>query len=123
MIRSHYCVADLFLAYFMSAVSGQKPAARRALNKVAIVAVVDGLLLVALLTASISNAESAVSVIGPLHGVGYLYSVYLTVRGAGERHWHWWFPVAVFFTAGPPGALIGHQIISRQLAGEDNSRT
>lgn len=98
-------------------------AARAALRKVALVAIVDGLLLVALLSASFSDAEGAVSVLGPLHGLGYLFSLYLTVRGAGERHWPWWFPAAVFLTAGPPGALIGHRILSRRLAGEDDGRS
>lgn len=90
-------------------------AARRLLRQVAIVAFVDFLLLVALLYASLSDAEGAVSVLGPLHGIGFLLSVYLAGRGAGEGHWAWWFPAAVLLTAGPPGALVGHRIVSRRL--------
>lgn len=90
-------------------------AARRLLRQVAVVALLDFLLLVALLWASLSDAEGAVRVLGPLHGLGFLLSLYLTVRGAGERHWAWWFPAAVLLTAGPLGALIGHRIASRQL--------
>jgi hypothetical protein len=89
--------------------------ARRTLRWVAIAAVIDFVLLVPLLAASISNNDSLVSVLGPLHGIGFLIQLFLTVRGAGERMCGWWFPAIVVVTLGPPGALYGHLRVSRQL--------
>lgn len=88
---------------------------KRLLRWVAIVAIVDFALLVPLLVASFSDADSAVSVLGPLHGLGFLLELYLIVRGAGERLWSWWFPAGVVLTGGPLGALIGHRVLSRRL--------
>jgi hypothetical protein len=89
--------------------------ARRLLRWVAIAAAVDFLLLVPLVYASLSDNHSLVSVLGPVHGIGYLIQLFLTVRGAGERLWGWWFPAIVVVTLGPPGALIGHLKVSRDL--------
>jgi hypothetical protein len=89
---------------------------RRTLRWVTIAAAIDFFLLVPLVVASIQDADSVVSVLGPIHGVGYLIQLFLTVKGAGERLWGWWFPAVVVVTLGPPGALIGHLRISRQLA-------
>lgn len=89
--------------------------ARRLLRWVAIAAALDFLLLVPLVIASLSHAEGVVQVLGPVHGIGFLIQLFLTVRGAGERMWGWWFPAIVVVTAGPPGALIGHIVVSRQL--------
>lgn len=88
---------------------------RRTLRWVAIAAFVDFLLLVPLVYASLSDADQLVSILGPIHGIGYLIQLFLTVRGAGERLWGWWFPAIVVVTLGPPGALYGHLRISRQL--------
>jgi integral membrane protein len=90
-------------------------AARRLLRWVAIAAAIDFLLLVPLVIASVSDAENVIHVLGPIHGIGFLIQLFLTVRGAGERMWGWWFPVIVVLTGGPPGALIGHVVVSRQL--------
>jgi len=89
--------------------------ARRLLRWVAIAAAIDFLLLVPLVIASIQDADDVIHVLGPIHGVGFLIQLYLTVRGAGERFWGWWFPVLVVLTGGPPGALIGHLKVSRDL--------
>jgi hypothetical protein len=89
---------------------------RRTLRWVTITAALDFLLLVPLVVASIQNADGVVSVLGPIHGIGFLIQLFLTVRGAGERLWGWWFPALVVVTLGPPGALIGHVRISRHLA-------
>ena len=89
---------------------------RRLLRWVALAAILDFLLLVPLVIASIQNADGVISVLGPIHGIGFLIQLFLTVRGAGERLWGWWFPALVVVTLGPPGALIGHLRISRQLA-------
>jgi hypothetical protein len=88
---------------------------RRTLRWVAIAAILDFLLLVPLVVASIQNADGVISVLGPIHGIGFLIQLFLTVRGAGERLWGWWFPALVVVTLGPPGALIGHLKIARQL--------
>jgi hypothetical protein len=89
--------------------------ARRMLRWVAIAATIDFLLLVPLVIASVSDAENVIHVLGPIHGIGFLIQLYLTVRGAGERMWGWWFPAIVLVTGGPPGALIGHIVVSRKL--------
>ena len=88
---------------------------RRQLRWVAIAAAIDFLLLVPLVIASVSDADDVIHVLGPIHGIGFLIQVFLTLRGAGERLWGWWFPVIVVLTGGPPGALIGHVKVSRDL--------
>ncbi len=88
---------------------------RRALDRVRIVAILDALLLVPLVIAAVSDAEGVVSVLGPIHGVGFLILVYLTVAGAGRGLWGWWFPAITVVTAGPPGSLIGDLRIRRGL--------
>ena len=90
-------------------------AVRRALDRVRIVAIADALLLIPLVIAAVSDAEGLVSVLGPLHGVGFLILMYLTVVGAGRALWGWWFPAIVLVTAGPPGSLIGDLRIRRAL--------
>src|SRR5829696_259648 len=89
--------------------------ARRFLRWVAIAAALDFLLLVPLVIASLSDADGVIHVLGPIHGIGFLIQVFLTVRGAGERMWGWWFPLVVVVTGGPPGALIGHLKVSKDL--------
>ena len=91
---------------------------RKLLHWVAIAATIDFLLLVPLVYASLSDNHSLVSILGPIHGIGFLIQLFLTVRGAGERLWGWWFPALVVVTLGPPGALIGHIKITRELQDE-----
>ena len=91
------------------------PRARRQLRWVSIAAAIDFLLLVPLVIASVSDADDVIHVLGPIHGIGFLIQVFLTVRGAGERMWGWWFPLVVVVTGGPPGALIGHLKVSKDL--------
>jgi len=91
---------------------------RALLRRIALVAAADALLLAALLFASLTDREAAVSVLGPLHGFAFLGEVFFAVRGAGERRWGWWFPAVIAFTAGPLGALVGHGVISRRLAAQ-----
>ena len=88
---------------------------RRQLDVIRIVALVDALLLVVLVFCALTDREAVVSVLGPIHGVGFLALLYLCVQGAGERLWGWWFPALVFVTAGPPGSLIGELRIRRRL--------
>jgi integral membrane protein len=88
---------------------------RKLLRWVAIAAALDFLLLVPLLYASFSDNHDLVSILGPIHGIGFLIQLFLTIQGAGERLWGWWFPVIVVVTGGPPGALIGHIKVTRDL--------
>ncbi|WP_372789772.1 DUF3817 domain-containing protein [Paraconexibacter sp.] len=86
------------------------------LNLIRLVAIADFLLLLVLLyVAVVDRNESAISVIGPIHGVGFLAQLYLVATGAGEGRWGWWFPAAVVVTGGPIGALFGDVKIRREL--------
>ena len=91
-------------------------ATRRLVRRIAIVAAVDFALLIPLVWASLSDRESLVSILGPIHGLGFLLELYLAVRGVGERRWGWWFPAIVVVTLGPLGALVGHRRVTARLA-------
>ena len=89
---------------------------RRALNIVLAVGIADALLLVVLMYfAFVDRSDSAVSVLGPIHGLGYLILLYLTVSGAGAKRWGWWFPGIVLITGGPLGSIVGDVILRRRL--------
>jgi hypothetical protein len=88
---------------------------RRALNLVAVVAVIDALLLVPLVIAAVTDAEGTVHVLGPLHGAGFLILVGLVIRGTARGYWGWWFPAITVVTGGPPGCLVGDLRIRRRL--------
>jgi hypothetical protein len=83
--------------------------ARRAtLNLVLTVGIVDGLLLVVLLYfAFVNRDDGAVSVLGPIHGLGYVYLLYLTATGAMRGTWGWGYFGLVAVTLGPAGAIFG----------------
>ncbi|MBJ7329597.1 MAG: DUF3817 domain-containing protein [Solirubrobacteraceae bacterium] len=92
-------------------------AARRPLNIALVVGIADALLLVVLVYFSrwgVDN-ESVVSLLGPIHGFGFLVLLYLTGKGAAEKLWTWWFPVAVLVTGGPLGTIVGDLILRRRL--------
>jgi hypothetical protein len=89
---------------------------RRALNVVLAVGLADALLLVVLLyVAFVDRSDSAVSILGPIHGLGYLALLGLTAAGAQAKRWAWWFPALVLVTAGPLGSIIGDAVLRRQL--------
>jgi hypothetical protein len=88
---------------------------RRALNLVAVVAIIDALLLVPLVIAAVQNGEGTVHVLGPLHGIGFLILVGLVIRGTARGYWGWWFPAITVVTGGPPGCLLGDLRIRRRL--------
>jgi integral membrane protein len=89
---------------------------RKALNRVLAVGLADAALLVVLMYfAWADRSDAAVSILGPIHGVGFLVLLFLTAQGAGERRWGWWFPAAVFVTGGPVGTIIGDVILRRRL--------
>ena len=87
----------------------------RRLTLIRIVAIADFVLLVPLVVAALTHAEGVVSVLGPIHGIGFLMLVGLCVMGAIEGRWGWWFPALVVVTLGPPGSLYGDVRIRRGL--------
>ena len=87
------------------------------LRLIRIVAIVDFVLLVPLVVAAVTHAEGVVDILGPIHGAGFLFLVFLCLRGVGQRRWGWWFPALVVVTLGPPGSLIGERRIRRALGG------
>lgn len=93
----------------------ERATTRRRLNLIAVVAVVDALLLAVLLWASLSDRESLVHILGPIHGIGFLILLVLCLRGAVEERWDWWFPALVVVTGGPLGSLIGDYVLRRRL--------
>lgn len=97
-------------------------AARRPLNIALAVGIADALLLVVLLyVAWLADNDAAVSVIGPIHGIGFLLLLYLTGKGAVEELWSWWFPAAVLVTGGPLGTIVGDLILRRRLPERDGA--
>src|SRR3712207_3738311 len=90
---------------------------RRLLNIVLAVGIADALLLVVLVyVAFVDRSDGAVSVIGPIHGIGFLILLFLTYKGASERRWGWWFPAIVLITGGPLGSIVGDVVQRRALA-------
>ena len=89
---------------------------RKALNRVLAVGLADALLLVVLLYFAFADrSDAAVSILGPIHGVGFLVLLFLTAQGAGERRWGWWFPALVFVTGGPLGTIVGDLVLRKRL--------
>jgi len=87
----------------------------RRLNAIRIVAVLDFLLLIPLIVAAATHAEGTVSILGPIHGTGFLILLGLCAKGAIEERWGWWYPAIVVVTGGPPGSLYGDLRIRRRL--------
>ncbi|MCW3010252.1 MAG: hypothetical protein JWO90_656 [Solirubrobacterales bacterium] len=63
------------------------------LDLIRIIAAVDVVMLVVLLYFSISDSDSGVSILGPIHGFVVLVLLYLTAVGVTEKRWSWIFPV------------------------------
>ena len=87
----------------------------RRLDVIRWVAILDFLLLVPLVIAALRDADGVVSVLGPIHGVGFLVLAGLCLRGWSEGRWGLWFPAIVVATLGPPGSLVGERRIRREL--------
>lgn len=85
------------------------------LNVIRVVALLDFALLIPLVIAALTHAEGVVSVLGPIHGAGFLALLGLCLMGASEGRWGWWFPAIVVVTLGPPGSLYGDIRIRRGL--------
>ncbi len=89
---------------------------RRLLNIILVVGILDFLLLVVLVyVAFVNRNEEAISILGPIHGVGFLALLGLTAKGSSDGRWGWWFPFVVLITGGPIGSLIGEMRLRRQL--------
>lgn len=89
---------------------------RSRLNLVLAVGIADALLLVVLVyVAFIDRSDAAVSAIGPIHGLGFVALLGMTVHGALVRLWGWWFPAAVLVTGGPLGSIVGDLVLRRRL--------
>lgn len=90
---------------------------RRLLNITLLTGLLDALLLVLLVyVAFVDRNESAVSIVGMVHGLGFLALLGLTALGARLQHWGWWFPAAVVVTGGPLGTVVGDRILRRRLS-------
>lgn len=91
--------------------------AHRLSNRVLAVGIADALLLVVLAyVAFVDRSDAAVSVIGPIHGLGFLALLAMTAHGALRGLWGWWFPAAVLVTGGPLGSIVGDVALRRRLA-------
>jgi hypothetical protein len=88
---------------------------RRRLIIVRWVAVVDLLLLIGLVTASLTGNRELVRILGPIHGGNFLLLCTIAAVGAFDGFWRWWLPAIIFLTGGPVGALIGEWYIGRQI--------
>lgn len=87
----------------------------RRLNWVTWLAVADAVALVVLIWAAIADREGIVSVLGPVHGAGFVLLCVLIGIGAVEKLWGWWFLIVTVVTLGPPGSLVGEVVIRRRL--------
>jgi ABC-type Fe3+ transport system permease subunit len=87
----------------------------RRLKWVRWIAILDALLLVPLVIAAVTDAEGLVSVLGPVHGLGFVGLCVLIGLGALEGLWGWWFLVMTIVTLGPPGSLLGDVRIRRRM--------
>lgn len=88
---------------------------RRRLGIVRWVALVDLILLIALVSSSLTGQRELVRVLGPLHGINFLMLIAVAATAALDGLWGWWFPAAILLTAGPPGALVGEWLIVRRI--------
>jgi integral membrane protein len=89
---------------------------RRLLNVILVVGVLDAVLLLVLLYfAFVNRSEEMISLLGPIHGLGFLALLGLTAKGAMDARWGWWFPIAVLVTGGPLGSIVGELRLRRAL--------
>ena len=89
--------------------------ARRRLHIVRLVAFIDLVLLIILVSAALTGQREIVHIVGPLHGINFLLLLVIVGAASIDGIWGWWFPIAVLLTAGPPGAFIGEWIINRHI--------
>ncbi|GAB4193270.1 MAG: hypothetical protein OHK0022_08020 [Roseiflexaceae bacterium] len=96
---------------------------QRRLRIVQYVALVDLVLLIALVAASLSGNRELVRILGPLHGGNFLLLVVIALTAAADGLWSWWFPVGIVVSGGPVGALVGEWLIRRRLAAQTPATT
>jgi len=89
---------------------------RQRLRVVQVVALVDFVLLVILISAAVTRQQNIVHILGPLHGINFLLLLVIVATATLDGLWGWWFPLLVLFTAGPPGAFIGEWLILRRIS-------
>ncbi len=65
----------------------------------------------------ITDHHGLAPIIGPIHGAGFLFEIYLAGLGAQDRWWGWWYPAVIFITTGPPGAILGHRKAHEEALG------
>jgi hypothetical protein len=88
----------------------------RLLNVTLVVGILDALLLgVLVYVAFVDRDETAVSIVGMSHGLGFLALLGLAYTGVRLRYWGMWFPIAVLVTGGPLGTIVGDMILRRRL--------
>lgn len=95
--------------------SDRRGRARRTLTGATVLGLIDAVLLVPLVIAAIVDHRGLVSVLGPLHGIGFILLLGVVAYGAARRFWGWWFPALVVVTLGPPGSFIGELRLRRRL--------
>jgi len=88
------------------------------LRIVRVVALVDLVLLIVLVSAALTGKRELVHILGPLHGINFLLLLVIVGTAAIDGVWGWWFPAVVLLTAGPPGAFLGEWIIHRRVRGQ-----
>jgi len=88
-------------------------ALRISLNVVLGAAIADAVFLVGLLVALATG--TAVSVLGALYLLGFVYLLYLAAKGAMDRRWGWSYLALIAATLGPIGAVIGERRMRARL--------
>ncbi len=96
--------------------SDHKARVRRRLRVLRYLALVDAILLIALVLSALTGAKNLVHILGPLHGVNFLILLVTAGTAALDGLWGWWFPALILVTAGPIGTLIGERAIVRRGA-------
>ena len=90
-----------------------RAATLKKLDLIRIVAAVDFVLLVILVFFSLSDNRGGVQILGPIHGLIFLWLLYLTAVGAGEKRWPWLFCVT---TIVPIFSLLYDVKLRREIA-------
>ncbi|GHO50512.1 hypothetical protein [Ktedonospora formicarum] len=93
----------------------QQERTRRRLRLIRWATILDLILLVVLVSASLGGKREIVRLVGPLHGINFLLLLAMVGTGTIDGLWGWWFPLVVLLTTGSPGALLGEWIIGRRM--------